>query len=193
MRTPETIMTNQTQMKSNLRTQPHFPARPEAAFRWWRLVASERCRNAGERKIRLGGPRGLQVRGQGRRGASIVEFALVFLLLMLVVLGLMDLGRGIWTYTTVAQASREASRYIMVHGSANRTTAADIENVVARHAIGLDASKLQVSTSYDDEDSKRGDTVDVSVRYDFQLLTAPLVLQSGTITLAANSRTVLAN
>jgi Flp pilus assembly protein TadG len=112
---------------------------------------------------------------------------------MLVVLGLMDLGRGIWTYTTVTQASREASPYIMVHGSANRTTAADIENVVARHAIGLDASKLQVSTSYDDEDSKRGDTVDVSVRYDFQLLTAPLVLQSGTITLAANSRTVLTN
>jgi len=186
-------MTNQTKMKSNLQTQPHSPARPEADFRWWRLAASGRCRTETERKIRLGGPLGLQVREQGRRGASIVEFALVFLLLMLVVLGLMDLGRGIWTYTTVAQASREASRYIMVHGSANRTTASDIENVVARHAIGLGASKLQVRTSYDDEDSKRGDTVDVSVYYDFQLLTAPLVLQSGTINLAANSRTVLAN
>ena len=184
-------MTNRTQLQSNSRFQRRSAARPETPARWWRLASSEPCRIDGDRVIRLGGPRGLQV-GEQRRGASIVEFSLVFLLLMLVVLGLMDLGRGVWTYTTVAQASREAARYIMVHGSANPTTASDIENVVVQHAIGLDASMLEISTSYDD-DSERGDTVDVSVSYDFQLLTAPLVLQSGTITLAANSRTVLAN
>ena len=126
-------------------------------------------------------------------GASVVEFSLVFLSLMLVVLGLMDLGRGIWTYTTLAQASREAGRYIMVHGSANRATASDIQNVVAQHAIGLDASKLQVSTSYDADYSERGDAIDVDVSYDFQLITAPFVLQSGTISLTASSRTLLMN
>ena len=185
-------MTKRTQARSNFQTHRQFPARPQAPFRWWRLAASERCRNEGARVIHLGGPRGLQVGEQRRRGASIVEFSLVFILLMLVVLGLMDLGRGVWAYTTVAQASREAARYIMVHGSANPASDSDIENVVVQHAIGLDASKLEVSTSYDD-DSERGDTVDVSVSYDFQLLTAPLILRSGTITLAANSRTVLAN
>jgi len=105
----------------------------------------------------------------------------------------MDLGRGIWTYNTFAQASREAARYIIVHGSANPTTASDIQSVVARHAIRLETSKLEVSTSYDEEDSERSDTVDIAVSYDFQLLTAPLVLQRSTISLAANSRTLLAN
>ena len=186
-------MTNRTQVQSNLQTQPRSPVWPEARFRWWRLAASERCRNDGARVIHLGGPRGLQATGQRRRGAAIVEFSLVFVLLMLVVLGLMDLGRGVWTYTTLAQASREAARYIMVHGSANPTTASDIQNVVAQHAIGLDASKLQVSTSYDENYLERGDAIDVEVSYDFRLITAPFILQSGTITLAANSRTVLAN
>ena len=186
-------MANRTQVRSNFQTHRQFPARPQAPFRWWRLAASERCRNEGARVIHLGGPRGLQVGEQRRRGASIVEFSLVFLLLMLVVLGLMDLGRGVWAYTTVAQASREAARYIMVHGSANPASDSDIENVVVQHAIGLDASKLEVSTSYDENNSERGDAIDVDVSYDFQLITAPFVLQSGTISLAASSRTLLAN
>ena len=42
----------------------------------------------------------------GRRGATMVEFALFFLLFFVVTVALMELGRGMWTYTTVAHAAR---------------------------------------------------------------------------------------
>ncbi len=44
-------------------------------------------------------------------GANLVEFALVFLLLLLLLAAIADLGRGFYTYIAVANSAREGVRY----------------------------------------------------------------------------------
>lgn len=45
------------------------------------------------------------------RGQGVVEFALVSLLLMTMVAGVVDLGRGVYARTTLSNAVREGARY----------------------------------------------------------------------------------
>jgi Flp pilus assembly protein TadG len=52
-----------------------------------------------------------------QRGQAMVEFALIFPIFILLLVGLFDLGRVIWVNDTLATASREAARYAIVHGA----------------------------------------------------------------------------
>ena len=49
------------------------------------------------------------------RGQSLVEFSLVLIPFLLILMGIIDLGRGIYTYNGVAQAARELARVTSVH------------------------------------------------------------------------------
>jgi Flp pilus assembly protein TadG len=51
------------------------------------------------------------------RGQAMVEFALIFPIFILLLVGLFDLGRVIWVNDTLATAAREAARYAIVHGA----------------------------------------------------------------------------
>ncbi len=57
-----------------------------------------------------------------RHGATIVEFSLVFLVFVVVLVALMEFGRAMWTYATIAHAARQGARYCMVHGTENTAT-----------------------------------------------------------------------
>jgi hypothetical protein len=48
---------------------------------------------------------------RGRRGQSLVEFALILPALLLVVVSIIDFGRLMFTISSVASASRDAARY----------------------------------------------------------------------------------
>jgi hypothetical protein len=50
------------------------------------------------------------------RGQAMVEFALVFPIFILLMVGLFDFGRVIWVNDTLATAAREAARFAIVHG-----------------------------------------------------------------------------
>ena len=52
-------------------------------------------------------------------GQSLVEFALVLPLLLLIITGLFDVARATWQENTLAYAAREGTRYAIVHGSAS--------------------------------------------------------------------------
>jgi hypothetical protein len=52
-----------------------------------------------------------------RRGQTLVEFAMVLPVLMLMLVGTLDLGRVVLANDTVGAAAREAARYAIVHGS----------------------------------------------------------------------------
>jgi Flp pilus assembly protein TadG len=56
------------------------------------------------------------------RGQSLVEFALVLPVFMLMLFAVIDMGRVIWTMDSLANAAREGARYASVHGSADVTT-----------------------------------------------------------------------
>ncbi|MBA3688953.1 MAG: pilus assembly protein [Chloroflexi bacterium] len=50
------------------------------------------------------------------RGQAMVEFALIFPIFILLLVGIFDLGRVIWVNDTLATAAREAVRFAIVHG-----------------------------------------------------------------------------
>jgi TadE-like protein len=57
-------------------------------------------------------------RRHATRGQAMVEFALVFPIFILLLVGLFDLGRVVWVNNAIATASREAARMAVVHGGA---------------------------------------------------------------------------
>ena len=137
-----------------------------------------------------------------RRGATIVEFALTFLLFLLVVLTLLEIGRGMWTYTTLAQATRQAGRYCIIRGSENPTTTANIETVVKRHCRDLNLPDVSVSCVWNPNDAtprldpaqvRRGDIVQIKVNYPFRLVSSPLILAQSTLMMSSTTRMVVAN
>lgn len=60
------------------------------------------------------------------RGQALVEFSLAFIVLAVLLVGIFDLGRGIYTYNGLSEAAREIARATSVHpgsplGSSVRT------------------------------------------------------------------------
>jgi Flp pilus assembly protein TadG len=78
---------------------------------------------------------------QRSKGQGLVEFALAAPLIVLLIAGILDFGRGVYTYNTVSQASRAAARKAMV--DQNRT---DVRNaaIAAAPTLGLISSNVSV-------------------------------------------------
>jgi Flp pilus assembly protein TadG len=96
----------------------------------------------------------------GRRyGAVLVESAVVYPLLFLLLFGLIVGGLGVFRYQQVACQAREAARYACVHGADWQretkqpcpTVAQIREDVVLPLAAGMDPSKLTVKLEWIDE------------------------------------------
>lgn len=69
----------------------------------------------------------LRSRRNADEGQALVEFALVVPIFILLLVGLFDVGRAVWNYSTVANAAREAVRVAVVNQDedAIRTAAKD--------------------------------------------------------------------
>jgi Flp pilus assembly protein TadG len=55
------------------------------------------------------------------RGQALVETALILPLFLVLLLGVVDMGRAVWATTSLASAAREAARFAIVHGGAVST------------------------------------------------------------------------
>lgn len=118
-------------------------------------------------------------RPRGRRGQSLVEFSLSFVVFFLLVIGLFEFGRVSWARFTLQHAAKEGSRFAMMHGSKNpipgdpvdgeSQTEIAIKNLVKSQAIGLTKSELQISVTYT-PDNKPGSSVEVNVAYPFNMV-----------------------
>ncbi len=71
-----------------------------------------------------------------RRGAVAIEFAIIVPALLLFVLGIMDTGRLLWTYTTVYRASEAAARCFAILAP-SCTTSVAAQSYAATQAWGL--------------------------------------------------------
>ena len=131
-------------------------------------------------------------RGGGRKGATLVEFALSFLLFITMLVGLVEASRLVWAYTTLAHGARRGARYVMVHNGRNPAADADVEAVVKAVTTGLDDDDVTVTPTYDDSSRSGGSTATVAVSYPFQFIASPLVFDADGITLTATSKTTLA-
>ena len=83
-----------------------------------------------------------------RRGQTLVEFALVLPLLVLVLVGIFDFGRAIFAYNTVSNAAREGARLAIVD-----QTTSDIQQIAAGAATALDVAEADVSVDFRTSDT----------------------------------------
>ncbi len=75
------------------------------------------------------------------RGQTLVEFAMVMPIIVLVVLGLVDLGRAVYSYNTLAQSARHAARTAIVNQD---ETAVRDQAIASAPTLGLTASNVDV-------------------------------------------------
>jgi Flp pilus assembly protein TadG len=119
-----------------------------------------------------------------RRGASLVETAIVLPLFLVLVFALLDLGRLFYVQMAMQHALREAGRYAVTgrhqtdpndpNQSLSRTNS--IYNVARVNSFGLPLSGYQIRSAQGGTGTAGGpgDTVTISVTTDLRLMT-PLV------------------
>jgi len=103
----------------------------------------------------------------GVKGDTLVEFALLLPILMLILMGIFDLGRAFHAYIVIANAAREGARYGVVHPDDHDGVVAAAEALIA----GLDPEELTISAT-----CPSNETVRVEITYDFYVVT-PLMAQ----------------
>lgn len=77
------------------------------------------------------------------RGQTLVEFALILPIFVVVLVGIFDGGRLVFAYNTVSNAAREGGREATVN-----QTITDIQDRAAQHAIALDISAADVDVDF---------------------------------------------
>lgn len=113
-------------------------------------------------------------------GQSVIEFAFILPLLLILVFGITELGRMIMRTNTLTQAAREGARAAAV--GADSTNAAARANVVLT-AAGLDDNNPVVEVVGPDADQM----MTVTCFCDFQVLPGTLLPFSGTLVLRGAS------
>lgn len=138
-------------------------------------------------------------RRDGERGATLVEFALVLPLLMLVVLGIVDLGMRLADGHALEDGIRDAAREVVVGntggdagcvvvGSATPNTATNEAVCLVKERIGLPESDVRVRIVFGAGGGVAGEPLLVCAQYPGDSFTG-LLPQFGSDSLTA--RTVL--
>ena len=74
------------------------------------------------------------LRGRAQRGQTLVEFSLAVIPFLILLMGIFDLGRGIYMMNGTSEAAREITRVTIVHlkdGSSNLGFSAETTDVIA--------------------------------------------------------------
>ncbi len=83
--------------------------------------------------------------GKDDGATSTVEFALVAPVLLLLLVGILDLGRAINAYVTISSSAREGSHYAVLHPGAAPSA---IASAVEARVVPLDPSQVAVTSAY---------------------------------------------
>jgi Flp pilus assembly protein TadG len=129
-------------------------------------------------------------RQSAERGQSLVELALVLPVLVLVLVGIMDLGRAVYAYNTISNASREAARVAIVN-----QTLGDVQAEAIKQSVNLGLTGADVSIAYGDPSGTGtcsapygvGCLASVTVRYTFTAATPVLGQIIGPFTMSAST------
>lgn len=128
-----------------------------------------------------------------RSGQAMTEFPAVVLYWIGLVYGIASASLGVYSYSFVSQASRDAVRYAMVNGAdvtpaSAQATPTSVKNFVIGEAHGFAYSSLGVTATWP-TDNKRGSIVKVTVTYNYQPL---YPFSSATLPLSASAQSVIA-
>jgi Flp pilus assembly protein TadG len=116
-------------------------------------------------------------------GQAVVEFALILPVLVLITMGILDLGRVFYTYEALANAAREGARYCALHPGEVANTQLQVTREVNGKVTGVTSSGCT--------DPGRGQRVTVAAEAPFLPLT-PVIrnLVGNTLTVRATATMV---
>jgi Flp pilus assembly protein TadG len=105
---------------------------------------------------------------RGVRGDSLIEFALLLPILMLMLMGIFDLSRAFYVHSVIANAAREGARYGVAHSDGS---VQDVEDAAKALIVGLDPNEPTITVT-----CPTSETIHVDITYNFYVLT-PLMAQ----------------
>lgn len=136
---------------------------------------------------------------------SLVEFALVLPVFLLVIFGIIDLARAVWEENELAFASREGTRYAIVHGASSSTPSgpgsagysagppvsdSNVTTAVLNFTIGIPG--VTVTPNWIDGNNNRNSRVSVDVAAAFVPLPSQYLLGGAlSVTLQGGSMLVI--
>jgi len=134
-------------------------------------------------------------RRRDHRGQTLVEFALILPIFILVLIGIFDFGRAVYAYNTISNAARQAVRVAIVNQDTTTITDTAVNDAAS---LGLDASDISVSfldldtnTTYTTcpalSGCVEGWTAIVTVTYQYRAATPIISNLVGTIDMSATS------
>jgi len=113
-----------------------------------------------------------------RRGATLVEFAIVAFTLLLVMFAGLEVDRMLFVYTNLADATKAGIRYAITHGNdrssgvSGPSDSSAVQDLIRYYVTGIDKSTLTITVTYTDVDGDgvangAGDTVRAVVQYPY--------------------------
>ncbi len=149
---------------------------------------------------------GLMGKRDTEAGQSLVEFTIGLIVLLVLVSGLLDLGRIYFTYVALEDGAGEAALYLAINpacpNAAAGTQCADPNNAEyrARHAgsgmVDWQATNIMIDIPIDAQGNaiyNVGEPVSVTISYPFQLLTPiiPKIAGINPITMSTHASQVI--
>ena len=99
-----------------------------------------------------------------RRGAAAVEFAVVAPILFAVVLGIIEIGRGLMTIHMLNNAARAGCRVGVIEGKATSDISTTVTNVLSAQGMTAEGVTVEVNDgSADASTAQAGDEITVIV------------------------------
>ena len=106
-----------------------------------------------------------------RRGAALVEFAMVSVLFLTMLLGMLQFGIYLSATNTLWNGAREGARLAAVQATTLPTATADaqIEDEIAKTIAPLDRNKMSVTVTPNDNSARvYGTPVTITISYDMR-------------------------
>ncbi|EKN62548.1 TadE family protein [Neobacillus bataviensis LMG 21833] len=103
---------------------------------------------------------------KSEKGQSLVEFALVLPLIIVLLFAIVDFGRAFHVYLTLDHTGREVARLISVGGKE-----ADIVNVITSTKTSIDTDESQLTVTYPKTKLSSGSEAKVTLTYPFKFIT----------------------
>jgi len=124
-----------------------------------------------------------------RRGAAVVEFAVVVPVFVIVILGMIEVGRAVMVQQILTNASREGARRAVLDGMSETDVQQAVVDYMSRANISIDATNVTVvSNPPVSPDYANSMTVTVTVPFSqVSWLPSPIYFKGSSGTLVATS------
>jgi Flp pilus assembly protein TadG len=112
-----------------------------------------------------------------RKGSVAIEFALIIPVALMILVGIIEVGRAMWVRTSLQFVAEEGARYMMVHQNASD---ADLSAFALEKLVGVDPASVELSLVRETLDGT--DFVTINATFQFQYVVSLITGEPFTLT-----------